>query len=272
MRECCVVSNERLRQAIHDAGYEPDDFAVAIDVDPKTVQRWLGGRTPNSRHRARTLQTLNQTLDVTEADIWPELAQPAAGDDSRELIAIYARGDDVRVPDWRVLIRDAQTHIDLLGPTLIDQLTATGTTDLLLEKARAGVSVRIITAHPQSIWTTSLAQQLGHLTRDEHGRNQLDRDIDLTRSYQSRLLAQPHIDVRASWAEHTHTILRFDDDLLVTIAIYGTDAGDAPTLHLRRRGQAGLFDQLLAHFDAIHQTASEPFEALTKTVEEGDPP
>ena len=211
------MSNERLRQAIHDAGYEPDDFAAAIDVDPKTVQRWLGGRTPSSRHRARTLQT----LDAAEIDIWPELAQPAAGDDGRELIAIYARGDDVRIPDWRTLLRDATTHIDLLGVTLIDQVTATGTTDLLLEKARAGVNVRILTAHPQSIWTTSLAQQLGDVTRDEHGRNQLDRDIDLSRSYQSRLLGHPHVDIRASWAEHTHTILRFDDDLLATIAIHG---------------------------------------------------
>ncbi|WP_289008021.1 helix-turn-helix transcriptional regulator [uncultured Thermomonospora sp.] len=38
--------NDALRQALTDAGLTEADIAATLGVDPKTVQRWIAGRTP----------------------------------------------------------------------------------------------------------------------------------------------------------------------------------------------------------------------------------
>jgi transcriptional regulator with XRE-family HTH domain len=238
------MSNERLHSALTQAGLQPDELAEQLDVDVKTVQRWLSGRAPHARHRAATVAVLNQTLDITERDLWPETVAPPAGDDRRDLVAIYTRGDDIRIPDWRILLREAQTRIDLLDTTLVEVITSSGTVDLLREKARAGVEIRILTAHPHSIWITSLAEQLADTTRDDAGRTQLDRDLEHSHTAQEALIEQPNVDLRTHWAERTNSILRFGDQMLVTLHLWATPGTQAPVMHLRRRDDDGLFRPL----------------------------
>ena len=55
-----------------------------------------------------------------------------------------------------------------------------------------------------------------------------------------------------------NTILRFDEQMLVTLNLWGTSVARAPMLHLRRAGDGGLFDQFAEHFESIWQGASEP--------------
>ncbi|GAA0397737.1 hypothetical protein GCM10009530_56760 [Microbispora corallina] len=43
--------SETLRQALATARLQAVDVAAALGVDPKTVDRWLKGRTPYPRHR-----------------------------------------------------------------------------------------------------------------------------------------------------------------------------------------------------------------------------
>lgn len=45
------MGNERLRTAMTTARVDVDAVAATAGVDPKTVQRWLAGRIPHSRHR-----------------------------------------------------------------------------------------------------------------------------------------------------------------------------------------------------------------------------
>jgi len=45
------MGNERLRTAMTTARVDVDAVATSAGVDPKTVQRWLAGRIPRSRHR-----------------------------------------------------------------------------------------------------------------------------------------------------------------------------------------------------------------------------
>ena len=245
------MSNERLRQALHNAGMPPEDFAELLEVDAKTARRWLSGGTPTSRHRARAVEILSQRIDITEHDLWPDTVTPPVGDDSRDLIAIYNRSDDIRIPDWPTLLQNAHAAVDLLGTTLTDVLTTTGTTDLLLEKARRGARVRILTAHPESITLALLADPLAAAERDDNGQAQIDRDLALSRSYLDRLRVQPEIELLAHWAEPGPTVLRFDDEMLVSLHLHGQSGSDQPLMHLRRRDDGGLFDQHIAHLDAV---------------------
>jgi predicted site-specific integrase-resolvase len=44
--------NDRLRTAMEAAGFTTDAVATQLDVDAKTVERWIAtGRTPYPRHR-----------------------------------------------------------------------------------------------------------------------------------------------------------------------------------------------------------------------------
>ena len=68
--------NENLRRAMLRARLSEEDVAVELQVDPKTVRRWLEGRVPYLRHR----WVLANLLGAEEADLWPEIhAAIAAG-------------------------------------------------------------------------------------------------------------------------------------------------------------------------------------------------
>ena len=74
------MANEHLKNALHRAGLTIEQFAEIINVDPKTVQRWVAGRTPYPRHRA----TIARSLELPENELWPDDVQPPAGDSERE--------------------------------------------------------------------------------------------------------------------------------------------------------------------------------------------
>jgi hypothetical protein len=249
------VANEQLRSGLARAEVDVDELAAQLEVDAKTVQRWLGGRVPHPRHRAR----IAAALQLDEHDLWPDAA-PAAGpaDDRQDLAGIYTHAGDVRAPDWRVLLSTARQQVDLLDTTLSALLTVPGTVDLLAEKASSGVAIRLLVAHPKSIWLTSVAEQLGHTDTDDNGDTALDREIDHALELLAPLAGRDGIRVRTCWAERTVSVLRFDDQMLVVQHLYATRATEAPLLYLRRHSDEGLFDRYLGHVERIVDHASEP--------------
>lgn len=252
------MANDRLRSAIFKAGLEIEDLAARIEVDAKTVQRWLGGRTPHARYRAKVANV----LQVEESDLWPEtIPTVQARDDRREISGAFAHSNDVNAPDWRTLMQAAGEQIDLLDYSLKDILAAPGVTDLLASKAAAGCQVRILIAHPKSVWVTSISQQLGQDHQDAEGNTELDREINLAHGYLQPLIELPGIELGTFWAERYNTILRFDDQMLVTLHLWATPGPEAPLIHLQRRGEHGLFDQFVEQLDAICDQASEPIQA-----------
>ena len=53
------MRNERLRALLLERGQTPDKLAEAVDVDAKTVERWISlGRIPHRRHRWATAKRL----------------------------------------------------------------------------------------------------------------------------------------------------------------------------------------------------------------------
>lgn len=67
--------NERLRVAMTSKSMEIEALARLVSVDPKTVQRWLGGRVPHPRHRWKMCDVLGQS----EQELWPEVGLGASG-------------------------------------------------------------------------------------------------------------------------------------------------------------------------------------------------
>jgi transcriptional regulator with XRE-family HTH domain len=252
------MANERLRQAIRDAGLDEDQLAGLVKVDVKTVQRWVSGRTPRPRHRG----LVAKPLGVHERELWPEAVFDApAQDPRREIIAALPQANDLRAPDWRAMLKDAVHTIDLLDLTLLDITGTPGVIELLQAKARSGCQVRrILIAAPDSVWVTTTAQQLRQDQEDDVGRNELEREIDFARGYLEPLTTHPNITLRSYYAERANSIIRVDDQMLLTLHLYGAPSQQAPLLHIRRHSDDGLIDQFLAHLDAIRDEASDPIQ------------
>ncbi|APE32858.1 hypothetical protein BOX37_01475 [Nocardia mangyaensis] len=66
------AANERLRDAVFNARLTPNQLAEVVQVDPKTVQRWIGqGRIPYPVHQ----HSIAVALGVPEHELWPDTFQ-----------------------------------------------------------------------------------------------------------------------------------------------------------------------------------------------------
>jgi transcriptional regulator with XRE-family HTH domain len=261
------VSNERLRAAIHQAGLEVDEVAYKIEVDTRTVRRWLAGRTPRGLYRTR----LAETLGTTEAELWPELDLRVEGrDEQGEILAAYAHANDLAAPDWRALLTAATGQVELLDLTLADVLSSAGTAELLAEKAAAGCEVRLLISAPDSAYLALTDVEQGHditLLDLPPSAEQAERSIHTAEA----LASAGTVQARTFLAARFNTILRFDDEMLVTLHLYATPSGRAPLLHLKRHSDHGLFEQFASHFDTLWQDA-QPITAPPDQYRPSPPP
>src|SRR5690242_4161385 len=99
---------EPLRRALIGARLRDVDVAQSLGVDPKTVQRWLGGRVPHARHR----WGVADLLDVHEYDLWPHLAELPSLDP--EVYATYRHRGAVAQATWQNLFENAVRDISVL--------------------------------------------------------------------------------------------------------------------------------------------------------------
>src|SRR6185295_6854245 len=81
------MANERLRTALLQRGLTPSALADTVGVDPKTIERWIGGRIPYRRHRHRVAVRLG----VNETYLWPGAlaAEQVASASESEILVVY---------------------------------------------------------------------------------------------------------------------------------------------------------------------------------------
>lgn len=240
------MGNERLRNAMIAAQMDVDTLTRLMNVDPKTVQRWLKGRVPHPRHRWQVANLLKEREDF----LWPtdENAMTSTVH-TPEIVAAYAHRSDLPPAAWWQLFLQAQKQIDLLGYAMLflpEQHSQLET--LLREKAANGCKIRIALADPMS----SLVQM-----RDEE--EQLGgtfRARIQTTLYHFRGFANcGGIEMRHHTTVMYNSVFRFDNEMFVTPHLYGLHGSKAPLLHLRCLGANGLFANFLAHFEAVWNTA-----------------
>lgn len=245
------MANERLRAAIHQAGIEVDELASRVGADPKTVRRWIAGRPPVGHNRTRVARELG----TTEAELWPELDLRLDGRDERgEILAAYAQAGALAAPHWRTLLQTARHQVDLLDLTLAALLSTAGTPELLTEKAAAGCRIRLLLSAPDSAHLGLADAEQGQdvtLLDIPHSAREVERSLAIT----DPLAGREGIEARTFIAGRLATVLRFDQEMLVTIHLYGTPGESAPLLHLKRHSDHGLFERFSDHFEAVWRIA-----------------
>ncbi|GAA1710972.1 DUF5919 domain-containing protein [Kribbella yunnanensis] len=233
--------NQSLRQALFNAHLSEQDIAARLDVDPKTVRRWLEGRLPYARHRWE----LSQLLATDEPDLWPELrAVRAAKSRPVEISAVYPRRASITLEGWRTLFSSGRECIDILVYSGLFLAENAEILQVLGHRARAGAVVRVALGDPES---ESVAKR---------GVEESIGDAMAAKIRNAIALYQPLFNVEGiSFRLHRsvlyNSIYRVDDEMLVNQHLYGVSASQAPVYHLHRACGGEMFDRYLMSFDRV---------------------
>jgi lambda repressor-like predicted transcriptional regulator len=236
------LENEHLRAAITRAGLSLEEFADIVQVDVRTVRRWLAGRTPYPRHRT----AVANALETTEHVLWPDAVAPPAEPPKpgrptppvvTDVIAGYPRASDTAAPDVLDLLRSATSRIELTIPNFADERALPR---LLGVAAATGCRVRVIVEIP-------------------------DQQIE-------PVLGIDTIEVRASFTTEGHILCRADEEMILVPTSIHSISGPPPMIHLRRAVDGGMFDRLADDFDAnwlqaTPLTSSEQLDAYLADAE-----
>lgn len=238
------MTNERLRSQIAVAGYTFGSLAEKLDVDPKTVARWITReRVPHRRHRLATARLVG----AEEGYLWPSVV-----DDTRtrsasdaELVRLYPHRGAVPADLWNRLIDNAQDCIDVLvyaGLFLVDNHP--DLPEAFADKARTGTRIRMLLGDPDS----PIVQRRGV---EEGIGEDLAARIRLSLKALNRLVGAPGVELRQHTTPLYASLYRFDETVLANIHLYGSPAPQNPVIHLQRVPEGRLFDQFMRGFDQV---------------------
>src|SRR5690348_10084981 len=107
------MPNERLRALLLERGETPARLADAVQVDAKTVERWITkGRVPYRKHR----YDVAAFLGVDEAYIWPGALDRDAvtAVSESEIVAVHPHRSEVPRDLWGHLFSQAEQDIGVL--------------------------------------------------------------------------------------------------------------------------------------------------------------
>ena len=233
---------EPLRRALIGARLRDVDVAQSLGVDPKTVQRWLGGRVPHARHRWGDADQHNEH----DYDLWPHLAELPSIDP--EVYATYPHRGSVPREIWHRLFDHAEQEIGILVYSGLFIAEDAELVRLLAAKARARVTVRIVLGDPDS----SHVDQRGH---DEGIHDAMAAKIRNAILF-SRPLATAGVEIRLHSTVLYNSMYRGDDEMLINQHIHGIAGAYAPVLHLRRHADDGVFVTYSSSFERIWDQAA----------------
>jgi hypothetical protein len=234
--------NETLCRALLRARLTEEDVAAHLQVDPKTVRRWLEGRVPYLRHR----WAIAAMLGLDETDLWPQLR--ASRTRPQEVWAIYPHRDAVPGDVWLRLFGSARHEIGILedvGTAVVHdrQIMA-----VLTARVRSGVGLRICLAHTKE----SRLDQLAARAKREDGFAAGVADVlDLY----TPLGDEGQVELRLYGGSTYSSTYYSDDQVLVVQHVYGIAADRGPVLHLRRTQAGDLAD---AYLDAFEHAWADP--------------
>jgi transcriptional regulator with XRE-family HTH domain len=240
------MANERLRSAMLEHGVTHAALAEAVEVDPKSVERWVSGRSPYRRHR----YAVAAFLEVDEAYLWPESLTPGQviSASESEIVNIYPHRWAVPSEMWRHIFDTAESEIGVLAYSALFLSEDTGAHRILRAKASDGIRVRILLGDPHSevVLQRGVSEGIDE-TMPGKIRNAITnykplRDVD-------------GIEFRLHDTILYNSIYRADGQLLVNTHIYGIPAAMAPVLHLRQVAGGDLASTYIESFEKVWDIA-----------------
>ena len=241
------MANERLRAALLECGLTPYKLGDEVGVDHKTVERWIAGRIPYRKHR----YIVSTRLGVDESYLWPgalpkeQITSASQG----EILTIYPHRWDAPRETWKRLFSSAQQEIGVLVYAALFLAEDTGFQEILSQKARAGVRVRVLLGDPES---PEVAQRGADEGIGEAVAVKIRNVLALYRS----LRQVEGMEFRFHSTPLYNSIYRADDELLVNTHILGMPATRAPLWHLRKVAGGEMVSMYLESFEQVWDTGT----------------
>lgn len=242
------MPNERLRALLLERGETLDKLAEAVEVDPKTVERWVTkGRVPYRKHRYEVAAFFG----VDESYIWPDALgrdQVAAVSES-EIVAVYPHRTEVPRDVWGHIFSQAKSEVSVLVYSGLFLSEDAGIQRTFKDKANAGARVRILLGDPESQVVIDRGQ-------DEGVGDAQPAKIRNALALYRPLRAVEGIEFRFHRTVLYNSIYRGDDQVLVNTHIQGLSAAYAPVWHLRKLAGGELAGLYIDCFERVWETAT----------------
>jgi len=247
------MPNERLRALLLERGETPAKLAEALQVDNKTVERWITrGRVPYRRHR----HAVAAHFGVDEVYIWPDAldrSEVAAVSES-EIVAVWPHRTEVSRDVWGHLFSHAEHEIGVLVYSGLFLSEDPGIQRIFKDRAKAGVRIRILLGDPES---TVVAER----GEDEGVGDAMAAKIRNALALYRPLRSLDAVEFRFHRTILYNSIYRADDQLLVNTHIQGLTASFAPVWHLRKLAGGELASLYIESFERVWETA-KPVERI----------
>jgi hypothetical protein len=226
--------NDRLRTAMEAAGLTTDAVATQLDVDAKTVERWIAtGRTPYPRHRVAFARLVGSDA----GELWPS-AREVRPRRPQDLVRLYPSRGSVPTHLWFELLEASNRSVDLLFYSAL--FLSDGHAELanaIRRAASRGARVRILVGNPRSAAVIARGREEG-IGHDVASR------VRMTLHYLDGVDQVDGVQVRGHSTTLYNSIYRFDDDMLVNAHTYGAAAVESPVLQIRPRSARPAFRPL----------------------------
>ncbi|MFF8944285.1 XRE family transcriptional regulator [Streptomyces sp. NPDC014864] len=241
------MPNERLRSALLARGMTVQSLADELQVNAKTVERWITqGKVPYRRHQYAAATALQ--VDVTT--LWEDDRNVDSTADltKAEISTVYPHRHMVPPGLWREIFGRSQKSLDVLVYSGLFLAEDPLFHDLLRAKVEAGVRVRLLLGDPDCAAVRQRGVDEGHRIMGGKIRNALVL-------YRPLIKSHPDVGFRLHDSTLYNSIYRSDDEMLVNPHVYGIGAYMAPVLHLRRLPGGGIFDTYAHSIEHTWETA-----------------
>ncbi|WP_133780644.1 helix-turn-helix transcriptional regulator [Kribbella sp. VKM Ac-2571] len=247
------MPNERLRAAMVEQGLTHHALAEELEVNVKTVERWVVGDKlpfPRNRHRLAT------RLGRDETYLWPDALSRdrAAAVAESEVVRVYPHRSDVTMDEWRQLFESGEEEIGVLVYAGLFLAEDAGLQRVLRRRAKAGARVRILIGDPDDPRIAERGEEEGIGTAlAAKIRNAIVLYRDLSEV--------SNVEFRVHRTVLYNSIFRADDRLFVNTHIYGLPAAQAPVWHLRKIPGGELARHYLNSFERVWDDATPMTES-----------
>jgi transcriptional regulator with XRE-family HTH domain len=240
--------NEPLRQALLRARLREADIAARLGVDPKTVRRWLDGRVPYPHNRA----AIAELVGVDEADLWPGVGGPlVARTRPEELRTVYPHRWAVPREVWAKFFESAEHEIGVLAYSALFLAEDAGILQILADKGRAGVAVKIALGDPDG---PAVAQR----GEEEGIGDSMGAKIRNALALYRPLAAVENVQIRLHRTTLYNSIYRADDQVFVNQHAYGIPAAHAPVFCLDNGEGGDMVRTYLESFERVWALGQRP--------------
>lgn len=238
------MPNDRLREALMRSGLTPESAAEELEVNAKTVERWITqDRVPYPRHRHKITALVRES----ESYLWPDAVSMNRKIEIADsaVIKVYPHRNLIPGDLWPKLIAGTSEQIDILVLAGLFFAEEPGLKKAIQKKTQEGVKIRLLFGDPEADEAERRASEERLAERTVSAR------ISNALALIDPIAELDGVELRLHKTTLYNSIFRFDNQMVVNMHAYGLPGAHAPAMHLRQLPSGDLFETYMTSFEHV---------------------